>query len=177
MLCIWLSIYIYVYIYCMRTYSKRIRLIWLNKMSGKYQTWDVFNHLVALLFAIDFSLLLYLPRDRSMIRQDKGWGNTCTDGLFNPRYCQQKLAFSSFRRDTCAFGFSNLQISEICQWYPYFDYICRAQTYFFMVQTLYHWEEKHIQSERWKHIENLGESAINGSWCQSLDTNAPEIPR
>ena len=43
-------------------------------MSGKYQTWDVFNHLVVLLFAIDFSLLLYLPRDRSMIRQDKGWG-------------------------------------------------------------------------------------------------------
>ena len=41
-------------------------------MSGKYQTWDVFNHLVVLLFAIDFSLLLYLPRDRSMIRLEYG---------------------------------------------------------------------------------------------------------
>ena len=29
-----------------------------------------------------------------MIRQiDEGWGNTCTDGFFNPRYCQQKLGF------------------------------------------------------------------------------------
>lgn len=29
------------------------------------------------------------------------------------------MRISSFRRDICAFGFSNLQISEICQWYPY----------------------------------------------------------